>query len=228
MNRWVGVLGGVAVAMLGATPAFALSAQQAILLAKPAVALVTARVDAEITMNCGRGPVTVKPSPFIETGTGWFIDGRGWVITNAHVVDPVHRMPPWVLHELKKKAIDQACVEPVLKAKGLMRGDRPDLEDQIRRDASARALGTAEVEPERTLTVLLSNGTVLPAEIKKFSAPLLTDVTGKPVPDSGRDLALLRVKDGTYPAIGLPTREGQIGDPVHVSASPAWCSPTSC
>jgi S1-C subfamily serine protease/rhodanese-related sulfurtransferase len=220
MNRWAGVVVGVVTVVLGAAPAFAMSAQQAILLAKPAVALVTARVDAEITMNCGKGPVTVKPSPFIETGTGWFIDGRGWLITNAHVVDPVHRMPPWVLHELKKKAIDQACVEPVLKAQGLMKGQRPDLEDQIRRDASARALGSAEVEPEKTLTVLLSNGTVLPAEIKKFSAPLLTDVTGKPVADSGRDLALLRVKDGTYPAIGLPTREGQIGDPVHILGFP--------
>src|SRR4029450_2520256 len=89
MNRWVGVVVGVAVVTLGATHAVAVAVHQAILLAKPAVALVTARVDAEITMNCGKGPVTVKPSPFIETGTGWFVDGRGWVITNAHVVDPV-------------------------------------------------------------------------------------------------------------------------------------------
>jgi S1-C subfamily serine protease/rhodanese-related sulfurtransferase len=210
---------GVAAA-LAAAPALALSVQEAILLAKPAVALVTARIDAEITMNCGKGPVTVKPSPFIETGTGWFVDGRGWLITNAHVVDPVHRMPAWVVHELKKKAIDQACVEPALKAQGLMRGQRPDLEDQIRRDASARALDSAEVETEPQLTVLLSNGMLLPAEIKKFSAPLLTDVRGKPVPDSGRDLALLRVKDGVYPAIGIGARDAQIGDPLHILGFP--------
>jgi S1-C subfamily serine protease len=103
-------------AALGISPTFALTVQEAILLTKPAVALVTARVDAEITMNCGKGPVTVKPSPFIETGTGWFIDGRGWLITNAHVVDPMYRLPSWVTHELKKKAIDQACVDPVLRA----------------------------------------------------------------------------------------------------------------
>jgi len=41
-------------AALAAAPALALSPQEAILLAKPAVALITARVDAEITMNCGR------------------------------------------------------------------------------------------------------------------------------------------------------------------------------
>jgi S1-C subfamily serine protease len=210
---------GVA-AVLAASPALALSVQEAILLTKPAVALVTARVDAEITMNCGKGPVTVKPSPFIETGTGWFVDGRGWVVTNAHVVDPVHRLPAWVVHELKKKAIDQACVEPALRTQGVMRGQRPDLEDQIRRDASARALDGAQVETEATLTVLLSNGTLLPAEVKKFSAPLLTDVRGKPVRDSGRDLALLRVKDGVYPAIGLATRDAQIGDPLHILGFP--------
>src|SRR5262245_53422435 len=92
----------------------ALTVQEAILRAKPAVALITARVDAEVTMDCGQGPVIVKPAPFIETGTGWFVDGRGFLITNAHVVDPTYRTPPWVVHELKKKAIDQACVDPAL------------------------------------------------------------------------------------------------------------------
>src|SRR6266851_1367551 len=95
--------------------AAALTVQEAILRAKPAVALVTARIDGDVTLNCGQGPVIVSPAPFIETGTGWFVDGRGYLITNAHVVDPVHRMPPWVTHELKKKAIDEACVVPQLR-----------------------------------------------------------------------------------------------------------------
>ena len=208
------------VVALAATPALALTPQEAILLAKPAVALVTARIDAEITMNCGQGPVTVKPSPFVETGTGWFIDGRGWLITNAHVVDPMYRLPSWVTHELKKKAIDQACVDPVLRRQGLMRGQRPDLEDQIRREASARALDSAQVETFPQLTVLLSNGTSLKAEVKKFSAPPALDVNGKPTKDYGRDLALLRVTDGVYPAISLSIRDAQIGDPVHILGFP--------
>jgi S1-C subfamily serine protease/rhodanese-related sulfurtransferase len=208
------------VAALAASPARALTVQEAMLRVTPAVALITARVDAEITMNCGKGPVTVKPKPFIETGTGWFVDGRGWVVTNAHVVDPVHRLPPWVLHELKKAAIDQACVDPVLKARGLMRGQRPEVEDQIRRDASARALATAEAEPQAQLTVTLSSGVSLPAEVKKFSPPISVGVNNKPLPDSGRDLALLRVKDGVYPAIALATRDAQLGDPVHILGFP--------
>src|SRR2546422_8620757 len=129
--------------------ALALTPQEAILRAKPAAALIEARVEAEVTLSCGQGPVIVKPAPFIETGTGWFVDGRGWVITNAHVVDPVHRMPAWVTHELKKMAIDAGCVDPALRAKGLMRGGRPDVEDQIRRDMSARALDGAKVDATR-------------------------------------------------------------------------------
>ena len=95
MSRWLGTLVIIAgLALPGA--GHALTVQEAILRAKPAVTLITARVDAEVSLDCGQGPVIVKPAPFIETGTGWFVDGRGWLITNAHVVDPVHRLPPWV------------------------------------------------------------------------------------------------------------------------------------
>ena len=206
--------------LVGPRQASAFSVQEAILRAKPAVALVTAEVRADVTMNCGQGLVTVSPAPFIETGTAWFVDGRGWLVTNAHVVDPVHRLPPWVTHELKKKAIEQACVEPVLRAQGLMRGARPDFEEQIRRQASDLALASAKVTPFPRITVLLSNGTKLAAEVKKFSPPLYIDSANRPLPDSGRDLALLRVKEGVYPAIGLSKRDVQIGDPVHILGFP--------
>src|SRR5436853_4602840 len=153
MRAFVAVLLLATVWLAEPRTAAALSVQEAILRAKPAVARITAEIQADVTMNCGQGLVTVSPAPFVETGTGWFVDGRGFLVTNAHVVDPAHRLPPWVTHELKKKAIDQACVEPALRAQGLMRGQRPDLEDQIRRDASARALDSAQVEPFPQLTV---------------------------------------------------------------------------
>jgi serine protease Do len=191
--------------------------QELILRAKPAVALVTARVDAEATVNCGAGPVTVKPAPFVETGTGWFIDGRGSLITNAHVVDPAHRALPWVTQELRRSAVEEACVTPVLARQGLMRGQRPDLEETLRRRVD---LGGVKVVPLPQVTVLLSNGTMLPAAIEKFSAPLLLDAAGKPVRDSGRDLALLRVKDGAYPALGLADEEPRIGETLRIIGFP--------
>src|SRR5436190_1183475 len=114
--KWRLILVLAVLAILAPAAASAVTLQEALLLAKPAVALVTAEVRAEVTLNCGRGTVTVRPTPFVETGTGWFIDGRGYLITNGHVVDPAHRMPAWVTHELKKKAIDQACVHPLRRA----------------------------------------------------------------------------------------------------------------
>jgi S1-C subfamily serine protease/rhodanese-related sulfurtransferase len=200
--------------------AAALSVQEAILRAKPAAVLITARIGADITMNCGKGPVSVSPAPFVETGTGWFIDGRGYVVTNAHVVDPAHRMPPWVTHELKKTAIEEGCVNPELRAQGLARGLRPDVEERIRRDVTERAMSSMKIAPSPSITVLLSNGTKLPAEVKKFSPPIGLNAAGQPTQDSGRDLALLRVKDGVYPALNVSTREGQIGDAVHILGFP--------
>jgi S1-C subfamily serine protease/rhodanese-related sulfurtransferase len=196
------------------------SVQEAILLVKPAVALVTAEVRAEVTINCGNRTVTVRPTPFVETGTGWFVDGRGYLITNAHVIDPAYRIPAWVTHELKKKAIEQACVDPVLRAQGLARGQRPDIEESLRRTAGDRALATAQVAPQAQLSILLSNGVSLKADVVKFSPPVLLDMNGRPVADSGRDLALLRVKEGVYPAIRLSDREAKIGDPVHMLGFP--------
>jgi S1-C subfamily serine protease/rhodanese-related sulfurtransferase len=219
MNVVVSIV-ALAWTLVGAGSAAAVSVQEAILLAKPAVALVTAEVRAEVTMNCGNRTVTVRPIPFVETGTGWFVDGRGYLVTNAHVVDPAHRVLPWVTHELKKKAIEQACVEPALRAQGLARGQRPDLEEALRREASGRALATAQVTPQPQLSVLLSNGVSLKAEVVKFSAPVLLDMNGRPLPDSGRDLALLRVKEGVYPAIRLSDRDAKIGDPVHMLGFP--------
>jgi S1-C subfamily serine protease/rhodanese-related sulfurtransferase len=200
--------------------ATALTLQEASLLTRPAVALITAEVRAEVTMKCGPGPVTVLPAAFVETGTGWFVDGRGHLITNAHVVDPAYRVPPWVVHELKKRAIEQACVEPVLRARGLTRGDHPDLEDRIRREATNRALPGARLTPLPRISVTLSNGAKLRAEVKKFSPPLLLDMNNRPVRDSGRDLALLRVKDGVYPALSMSSAEAKIGDAVHVLGFP--------
>ena len=198
----------------------ALTLQDAILRVKPGVALITARIDAEVTLSCGAGPVTIRPAPFIETGTGWFIDGRGWVITNAHVVDPAYRMPAWVTHEIKKMAIEKGCVEPLLRQRGLMKGQNPVLEEQIRRDATDKGLAGAQVSSIPQVTVSLSNGVKLPAEVKKFSAPLLLDSLGQPVKDSGRDLALLRVQEGSYPALSIATRDAKVGDAVHILGFP--------
>src|SRR5678815_4867568 len=90
----------LAVAGLTAVPSSeaAVSVQETLLRAKPAVALVSAEVRAEAAVNCGRGLITISPTPFVQTGTAWFVDGHGFLVTNAHVIDPALRLPSWVLN----------------------------------------------------------------------------------------------------------------------------------
>src|SRR3989442_13281809 len=101
-----------------------------------------------------------------------------------------------------------------------MRGERLALEEEIRGEATSRALASDQVEAQPQITVLLSNGMKLKAEVKKFSPLLLLDKAGNPLPGSGRDLALLRVPDGFYPAIGPSCGDPQIGDPVNIHGFP--------
>jgi len=195
----------------------ALSIQEALLRAKPAVALVSAEVAATARVNCGQSLVTVSPRPYIEAGTAWFVDGRGFLVTNAHVVDPAYRLPPWVTHDLKQGAIEEGCVKPALRARGVAPGQRPELEEEIRRAIPPAA---AKLTTTRHVRVLLSNGADLDARVVKFSAPITLDATGKPLPDSGRDLALLRIAEGAYPALALTDRAPKVGDSVHILGYP--------
>src|SRR5215475_8198196 len=199
------------------SPSFALSVQEALLLALPAVALVSAEVRASVTVNCGQGPITVNPRPFIEAGTGWFVDGRGYLITNAHVVDPAYRVPSWVTFDLKLRAVDEGCVNPALKARGLTRGQRPDLEEELLR---AIPIANVKLTPTVRVGVLLSNGMNLDAQVVKFSAPITLDAKGNPLKDSGRDLALLKIQDGAYPALSITNKEPKLGNELHILGFP--------
>src|SRR3990172_9571802 len=107
--------------------------QEALLRAKPAVVLVIAEVSAEVTLDCGAGPTTVTPPVFRETGTGWFVDGRGWIITNGHVVQPAHTPPRWLVNQQAQRAVTTACLPKVLQRQGITPGERPDVEDAVKR-----------------------------------------------------------------------------------------------
>ncbi len=118
------------------------------------------------------------------------------------------------------RPIQEGCVDPELRVRGLVTGQRPDVEESIRRDVTDRAMATMKSAPSPSVTVLLSDGTKLPAEVKKLSPALSFDVKGAPLPASGRDLALLRVKDSIFPALDLSARDGQIGDAMHILGFP--------
>lgn len=215
--RWATVLAASGGLAATPSPSFALSVQEALLHAVPAVALVSAEVEASATVICGQGPITVSPKPFIEVGTGWFVDGRGYLITNAHVIDPAYRVPPWVEFNLKLRAVEEGCVYPALKARGFARGQRPDLEEELLR---AIPIAAVKLTPTRRVSVLLSNGANLEAQVAKFSAPITLDAKGNPLKDSGRDLALLKIQDGAYPVMSITDKEPKLGDELHILGFP--------
>jgi S1-C subfamily serine protease len=95
----------LAPAVVDAAPAV----QEVLLRAKPAVALIVSEVASEIRLRCPGGDETATPPPFRETGSGWFVNPSGWLITNAHVVSAVHRPPEWLQAQQVQKAARPGC-----------------------------------------------------------------------------------------------------------------------
>lgn len=194
LARWAASLAVVLVAGLRA-PLFAadVSVQEALLRAKPAVALVIAEVTTEVQVDCGRGPVRVKPPMLRETGTAWFVDPAGWMVTNAHVVSPAHQPPGWLLARQRRQAVDQACGP----------------------GAAAGVFAGAQVKAAPSLSVMLSNGSRWPARVVKYSPP----VAGEAM--SGRDLALLKLEVSGMPTLPLADSGAvQLGDRLHILGFP--------
>jgi S1-C subfamily serine protease len=194
------------------------SVPEAMLRAKPAVAMVIAEVTSEVTLDCGSGPTTVKPPPFRETGTGWFIGSKGWLVTNGHVVQPAYeKAPHWLINQHASRAVTMACLPGALEKAGIIPGDRPDAEDAIRKKLLDRVLATTKVTVQSQVLVLVSNGTSLKAEVVKYSPPVIGDPSGM----SGRDLALLKVPGDNFPVLKLgDSKVVQIGDAIHIIGFP--------
>ena len=190
--------------------------QEMFLRVRPAVVLVIAEVTAEVTLDCGAGAQTVTPPVFRETGTGWFVDGRGWIITNGHVVQPAHQPPRWLVNQQAQRAVSTACLPPALAKRGINPGERPEVEDAIKRKLLDAVLPTTKVKLTPQVTVVISSGVRHRAEVVKYVPP----VSAEPGAMSGRDLALLKVPGEAFPVLPLAENRVQIGDPLHILGFP--------
>jgi S1-C subfamily serine protease len=212
------LFGAVLVGAVAGFPATAASAQkpisvqEALQRAKPAVVLVVAEVASEVTLDCGSGPQKITPPVFRETGTGWFLDESGWLITNGHVVQPAHEPPRWLANQQAQRAVTTACLPAVLKRMGLQPGDSPEREEAAKRKLLDAVLPTTKVNLQPQIFVVTAKGR-LEAEVKKYSPPVSEM--------SARDLALLKVPGEDFPVLALADpRAVQIGDPIHIIGFP--------
>ena len=201
-----------------------ISVQEGLLRAKPAVVVVVSEVSAEVTLDCGAGPTKVTPPVFRETGTGWFVDGDGWVVTNGHVVQPAHETPRWLVNQQAQRAVVTACLPKALERARIVPGEKPEADDAVKRKLLDKVLPTTKVNLTPQVVVVISNGTRIKAEVKKYSPPVSTE----PGAMSGRDLALLKISGDAYPVLPSPTRRWpKSAIPFTSWASPASCRPTS-
>src|SRR5688572_3639787 len=204
------------VVVLSTTVSAQPSLQETLLRAKPAVAIVVAEVGAEVTVRCGGGEaVTVTTAPFRESGTGFFVNPSGWLITNAHLVTPAHKSPKWLMNHHAEKGVRSACLPPLLANRGLAPGQRPDVEDQITRQLLVSALPSTKTVLKPSISVVLPNGARLAAKVVKYSPP----VAGAAMP--GRDLALLHLEASDMPSLTLgDSTQTKIGDKLHIIGFP--------
>jgi S1-C subfamily serine protease len=196
MRPWI--TGALPLLLLPVTPAAAeISVQEALLRAKPAVALVVAEVGSEIIVSCGGGAEKrVRPAPMRETGTGWFLSPSGWMLTNAHVVSAARKPPAGAADQQARRAVREACGE-------------------LSPEALAAAAARAKVRLDPSISVILSNGVRLPATVRKYSPP----VAGESM--SGRDLALLQLEVADMPSLTLAdSTNAQLGDKIHILGFP--------
>ena len=168
-----------------------------------------------------RGPTKVTPPVFRETGTGWFVDGDGWVVTNGHVVQPAHETPRWLVNQQAQRAVVTACLPKALERARIVPGEKPEADDAVKRKLLDKVLPTTKVNLTPQVVVIISNGTRIKAEVKKYSPPVSTE----PGAMSGRDLALLKISGDAYPVLPLTdSKVAQIGDPIHILGFPGVVS----
>ena len=173
-------------------PAPAQSRQEALLRAKPAVAIIAVEISADVTAVCADGRrVTAKAPALRDAATGWFISSSGWIVTTARALPaPGH------------SAIQEASLRDGGAAAAAC-GD-------------ARAVRSAHVSVRApSVSVVLPNGRRLPARLVKYGAP------GAGAAMSGRDLALLQVDARDLPTLPMAdSNRVRIGDRVHIIGFP--------
>lgn len=197
MGRLQAFLACALVLMVGATAnAEEPSPQQKIaLIAKPSVVRVWGAYIATYDISGTKVQTAIG-----GTGTGWFMTPDGYIATNAHVVDDIHKGD-----DAAKVALRQEVYKRIRKEVGAEFDRMPQSQLDFL-DTKIKLVG----QIDRRAYVIMPDGTKLAYEVKAF---------GKP--GSGNDCAIIKVKIENAPTLPIgDSARSQVEDHIVVLGYP--------
>lgn len=157
---------------------------------RPAVVLIYSGMNMKISLNNGQQ----FNYPYYGSGSGFYINPNGYLVTNGHVVDTYYK------YMQDKPAFTQKVFDDFIMKK--LAGDfqqargRQPTERELSRsyDRYMRTYEPRIVDHAPINYVLMSNSETLRFELKKFSPS---------IPEGGKDIAVLKVERDNCPVIML-------------------------
>lgn len=155
-------------------------------LAKPAVVQVFSGCTAKIPLNYNGHTKTYEVSAG-GSGSGFFVNSNGYIVTNAHVVE-VTKKPELCQEKLQQDYVKQVAQDFGVSAEELL--SNPQISQEIQNN-----LENANVSLIKA--VILPNGDELPFDVKAYGAPV----------GEGKDVAVVKVQIKNAPVLKLADSE---------------------